>query len=381
MQREIKYIGFYESPFGKSKRNQALSATNKMDYIASSLNASGMAVHLISPSWMIDHSGTCFLEKTKTDHLSSWKKITVVSSWRTNTKIGDYLKIFWSLIWLFFFLIKNVKKDEKILVYHSPWLSLPIILAKKIKRFQLILEVEEIYGNVWQIKKILQKCEQVIIKESDYFIAVSDILAEILGSRVRAVLYGNYFLPKAENIQKDNSKINVVFAGAIENTRGGAYKALECAALLPENYVVHILGSGDKNDVDSLIKHADLINSRLNRKACYYHGVLIGKEYDDFLFKCHIAINPQNEGAYMNTAFPSKVISYLCHDLKVVSTKILSIEKSKLSHFITFSKDDSSYNIVQAILSIDNSKIYDFKSSIEKLNEDFIFELKNMFSD
>lgn len=168
---------------------------------------------------------------------------------------------------------------------------------------------------------------------------------------------------------------------SIDDTKGGAYNAAKCAELLPENFIVHILGTGNKKDLDKLIGIIDNVNKEKKRNACEYHGVLIGEDYSNFLFNCQIALNPQIEGEYMNTAFPSKVISYLSHNLRVVSTRINSIEKSKLSYFITFSEDDQPENIVSSILSIKLDSPLDSASEIQKLNNDFVIHLNRLLTD
>lgn len=381
MRKEIKYIGLYDLPDAKGGRVSAMSLINKMDYIADAINQAGYDVHIVSPSWSSGNGEKVTAQKGGTIQLHPHKKVTFCPTFSTRNKIIGYLKIIYSLIWLFFWLVKNVKRNEKILLYHVQWLSLPIRWAKKIKGFQLLLEVEEFYNKVWENKNILKSWENKLIENADYYIAVSDVLADILGPKVKAVVYGNYLLPKLSNSKPflENDKINVVYAGSIDDTKGGAYNAAKCSKLLPENFIVHILGGGNKKDLDKLIGIIDNVNKEKKRNACEYHGVLIGEDYSNFLFNCQIALNPQIEGEYMNTAFPSKVISYLSHNLRVVSTRINSIEKSKLSHLITFSEDDQPENIVSSILSIKLDSPLDSASEIQKLNNEFVMKIITLF--
>jgi hypothetical protein len=335
---------------------------------------------MVSPSWSSGNNAKITAKKGGVIQINSQKKVTFCPTFYTKNKVTNYLKIIFSLVWLFFWLLKNVKKDEKIIVYHVQWLSVPIRWAKKIKRFKLILEVEEFYGKVWENKKILNKWEEKLIKSADNYIAVSDVLAEMLGIKVKAIIYGDYSLPDLNNSSSCfmNDKINVVYAGSIDNNKGGAYKAIECAELLPENYIVHILGSGNKNDIDRLIKQIALINKKAQRNACMYHGVLPRKDYDALLCSCQIGLNPQIEGDYTSALFPSKVISYLSHNLRVVSTRINSITKSKLRHLISFSDDDRPESIVKCILSININNAYDSVSVIKELNDCFIKDIKEL---
>lgn len=380
MSREIKYIGFYDLPELYGQRLCSLAAINKMDYVSGAINDAGYNVHVISPSWSLDNVDKKDSFRGRTVQLNPQKKITICKTFTTHNKISKRIKITFSLIWLFVWLLKNTKRDEQIMVYHAPALSFPVIFAKQLVGFKLILEVEEIYGNVWKNNKLINGLERKLIKCADAYIAVSDVLAEILGSKVKAILYGSYSLIQHNSLMPkiNDEKINIVYAGSIDHIKGGAFKAVECAALLPENYVVHILGSGTTELNTNLMKHIAFVNSQLNRDACLYHGVIIGNDYNDFLFKCQIALNTQNEGDYMITAFPSKVISYLSHNLKVVSTRIKSIEKSKLSELIVFSEDDQPMNIVKSILSIDFNKPYDSTTKIKILNDEFVTFLKEI---
>lgn len=380
---EIKYIGFYDLPSSNGSRVSALSLVNKMDYIASAINQAGYDVHIVSPSWSSGNGEKVTAQKGGTIQLHPHKKVTFCPTFTTENKLTGYLKIIYSLIWLFFWLLKNAKRNEKILLYHVQWLSIPIRWAKKIKGFKLVLEVEEFYNKVWDNKDILKRWENKLIENADYYIAVSDVLADILGPKVKAVVYGNYLLPELSSSKPlfDNNKINVVYTGSIDDTKGGAYNAAKCADLLPENFIVHILGMGNKKDLDKLIEIINSVNKEKNRTACEYHGVLLGKDYSNFLFNCQIALNPQIEGEYMNTAFPSKVISYLSHYLRVVSTRINSIEKSQLSHLISFSKDDQPESIVNSILSLNLEAHFDSASEIQKLNDEFVIKLNRLLTD
>ena len=372
MNKEIKYIGFYDIAETKNNRVATIAATNKMDYICTAINRAGFDVHLVSPSWVgISDSKTKYASKT-TLQLSPKKRITFCPSYNTKSKWGLYIKITFTLTWLFFWLIFNVRRDEKILVYHVQWLSLPIRWAKKIKGFKLILEVEEIYGKVWKNKALLQKWEKKLIKDADYFIAVSDILAEILGERVKAIIYGNYSLPDFHNNFVKTDTINVIYAGSIDHTKGGAYNAVKCAYLLPENYKIHICGFGDSASILELEQEIMKVNAEQSREACLFHGLIPDNQFSDFLYSCQIAINPQQDGENMTTLFPSKIIKYLSHNLRVVSTRIKSIDKSAIASLIAFSENDQPEAIVKTILDLDINSKFNSREILNELDIKFV---------
>ena len=82
---------------------------------------------------------------------------------------------------------------------------------------------------------------------------------------------------------------------------------------------MHILGFGNKESIALMqdkIKENNAIESRC---PIYYEGYKTGAELDDFLFKCHIGISTNvMRPNFANNSFPSKVITYMCHDLTVV---------------------------------------------------------------
>jgi hypothetical protein len=149
MKKEIKYIGFYDLINSKYTRVSALSAISKMNYVAEAINDAGYNVKIISPSWYTNKSFDAPYTSSKSYVLDISKKLLFSPSFGTKGKLAEKVKIIISLVWLFFWLLKHSKEGEKILVYHSPWLALPVILASKIRRFIIILEIEELYFPIF----------------------------------------------------------------------------------------------------------------------------------------------------------------------------------------------------------------------------------------
>ncbi len=56
-------------------------------------------------------------------------------------------------------------------------------------------------GRCWENKEQLKKWERRLLHKADFYIAVSDVLAEILGSRVKAIVYGNYLVSEFIDLQ------------------------------------------------------------------------------------------------------------------------------------------------------------------------------------
>jgi len=373
----IKYIAFYYSNQldHDENRNYHLSTVGKMDYICSVLNRIGYAVDIISPSWTDNSKG---YYKGRWRNISNNIRVKTFATFGSRNSIVKKVKQIYSAFQLLLFLIFKTKRREQIIVYHSLALMLPVKVARFIKKLEVILEVEEIYTEVWKDKRALID-EKKYINSADKYILVSDVLKETLTPKPGVVLYGAFNEIKIKNKDKyDEKTIKAVYAGAIEDVRGGALNTVRCAEFLPDDYRVHILGFGEDEAIARLEDAIEEVNSKKGFEACKYHGTKTGDEYSVFLMNCDIGINPQFAGEYMNTAFPSKILVYLSHGLKVVSTDIKSIKMSAVADKITFSKDDYPESIANAVKIAASKEKPNAEIIIKSLDEQFIKGLKNL---
>lgn len=378
--RKIYYVGFYSDEIGNSEgRYNSPAAVDKMSYIAQSLIRAGYCVEILSPAWSKKNEWKYFRGRVNNDipNLTVRYMPLIASPF----KLLKALNIFLSLLWLFIQLCLKIKRNEKILVYHSFWLTLPVIWARKLKRFKLILEVEEIYSKVYKTNRLLMNWETKLIECADYYIAVSELLAEMLGKKTKIIIYGSYTVQELfkEPINHQSS-IHVVYAGVIDKIKGGAYNSVQCLKYLPKEYVIHICGYGRETEIKELEKQISDLNEILGRQACIYHGLISNVEFAGLLNKCQIAINPQFDGDNMTTLFPSKIIKYLSHNLHVVCTSIKSIRKSKISSLITFSDSDSPESNARAIMQLELNTPCSGAETIRMLDEEFIAEIKDLIS-
>lgn len=376
MQKEIKYIGFYDAPNTNFKRVSALAATNKMDYIAETINNVGYQVHFVSPSWFADASSRAKFHTETTIQLDKNKKLTLAPSIGSANKFSGYLKILLSLLWLFWWLLTHTKKKEKIIVYHSPWLVLPVLWAKKIKGFQLILEVEEIYSDVTSLHSFFDQLEQKIFKKADYFIFSTELLAERLQIKKEyIVLYGNYKVYDQLAQPINDGKIHLIYAGIIDSEKAGAFNAIESAVYLNENYVMHIIGFGE---VEKLRARIQEINKTSKCKVIY-DGIKTNEEFITYCQTCHVGLSTQKmDGNYLESSFPSKILSYLGMGLRVISCKIDCVSRSKINHIMYYYDLDKPKSIAEAVLKINLLEMYDSKQLINAINSDFTIKLKKM---
>jgi hypothetical protein len=370
----IKYIAFYDTPISKFKRVYSPAATSKMDYIVASINEIGKDVTIVSPSWYdhtVDKVPFHFQKKL---FLNANKNLILAPSFGGNSKIARYSKIILSLVWLFFWLLFHVQKNEKIMVYHSIWITIPILLAKKIKGFKIILEVEEIYADVMTLHPFFDKWEQKMIFRSDFFIFSTDLLKDKLcSSKPYIILYGSYFVENNINKPPDDGKVHLLYAGIIDQSKRGAFNAVAAAKHLSGEYILHIIGFGD---IENLLSIIEIQNSMADCKV-YFHGTKNGADFIKFCQSCHIGLSTQKmEGSYLESSFPSKILSYLGMGLKVVSCAVSCVEKSKIGGEVSYYFVDDPIYISKAIVDCTKKSFSNSRDLLSSLHNNFKLDLQ-----
>ncbi len=374
--KRVKYIGFYDvESYTLENRVRSIAAVNKMNYIASAMESAGYMVEIVSPSWSASNKG---FYKAREIKISKNVRLKIGPTFGANNFITRKIRVFLSWIWLFLYLVKNVKKDEKVVVYHSMMAIYPIYYAQKIKKFKIILELNEIYQDVTVFPSIFKKLEMQIIKDSEAYILSTELLQSKINSKKTFLInYGNYRISKKVDLSfKD--KTHIVYAGIIDKNKKGAFNALDTAQFLTNKYIIHIIGFGNEMDIIEL-KSRIIKSNKTHGCKVIYGGLKTGEEYIEYVSKCHIGLSTQSPGAeYNNSSFPSKVLSYLSMGLRVVSVDIEAIKKSKIDHLLYYYKENNGISISEAILKIDINSTYDSKKSLIELDEKFIKDIKSL---
>lgn len=364
----IKYIGFYNHNSSIINRTCALSAVNKMDYVISSLNEIGYGVDIISPSWLVSTEKTFFKKEERVSLANN--NYVYAPSFNTKYKILSYFTIVLSWIWLFFYLVFKTQKNEKILVYHSIWLLVPLIFIRLFKKLDIILEVEEIYSDVNSLHRKFKKTELNFIRSSNSFLFSTDLLEKKLNlkNKPSIILYGNYqVFPKLNKPNNDN-KIHLLYAGIIDFDKRGAFNAVEAMRFLDEKYILHIIGFGEIEELKEKIR---MVNS-LSKAMIFYDGLKTGDDFVSYAQKCHIGLSTQKmEGEYLDTSFPSKILTYLGLGLNVVSCNIRCVEVSAISELVSFYNVDKPEDISKSIQEADLKSSQEIIESLMFLNTEF----------
>ncbi len=372
---KIFYMAYYNSTNSSERRNAVLSSVNKMNYICEALENNGYNTEIVSASGTTEKK-FCKSKKVK---LTDKTTLKLFSSLPRLNRIVSVIDRVILKTKLFLYMIKNTNKDSIVMVYHSLGYMSLVKRLKKLKGFKLIIEAEEIYGDVIGDEKTSQK-EYDFFKIADGFIFPTELLSEKVNTEKKpeVIIYGTYHIEKELPKLFSDGKIHCVYAGTLDPRKGGAIASAESALFLNENYHIHILGFGNEKEKAETLNTIDSISKKSKAKITY-DGLLSGEEYIKFIQSCDIGLSTQNpNGKYNDTSFPSKILSYMANGLRVVSVRIPVVEESGIGKCVYYYDEQTPENIAKAIKSIDFSEEYDSRKTIGVLDKAFICNLKTM---
>jgi glycosyltransferase involved in cell wall biosynthesis len=372
---KIFYMAYYNSTNSSERRNAVLSSVNKMNYICEALENNGYNTEIVSASGTTEKK-FCKSKKVK---LTDKTTLKLFSSLPRLNRIVSVIDRVILKTKLFLYMIKNTNKDSIVMVYHSLGYMSLVKRLKKLKGFKLIIEAEEIYGDVIGDEKTSQK-EYEFFKIADAFIFPTELLSEKVNTEKKpeVIIYGTYHIEKELPKLFSDGKIHCVYAGTLDPRKGGAIASAESALFLNENYHIHILGFGNEKEKAETLNTIDSISKKSKAKITY-DGLLSGEEYIKFIQSCDIGLSTQNpNGKYNDTSFPSKILSYMANGLRVVSVRIPVVEESGIGKCVYYYDEQTPENIAKAIKSIDFSEEYDSRKTIGVLDKAFICDLKTM---
>ena len=375
--KKIFYMSYYNSTNSSERRNAVLSSVNKMNYICEAIENNGYNTEIVSASGATEKK-FCKSKKVK---LTDKTTLKLFSSLPRLNRIVSVIDRVILKTKLFLYMIKNTNKDSIVMVYHSLGYMSLVKRLKKLKGFKLIIEAEEIYGDVIGDEKTSQK-EYEFFKIADAFIFPTEFLSEKVNTEKKpeVIIYGTYHIEKELPKLFSDGKIHCVYAGTLDPRKGGAIASAESALFLNENYHIHILGFGNEKEIAEMLNTIDSISKKSKAKITY-DGLLSGEEYIKFIQSCDIGLSTQNpNGKYNDTSFPSKILSYMANGLRVVSVRIPVVEESGIGKCVYYYDEQTPENIAKAIKSIDFSEEYDSRKAIGMLDKDFICDLKTMLS-
>lgn len=361
------YIGYYTKNGNPNNFLEFPGCSNKMSYIINCMKINNIAINVI-----------CLGESKDSRNYKS--KEVKVDSLENNFFIGTIKYRIFSRLYLYFQLIYillfRVKRTDTVIFYHSYYLLFLFKFFKKIKNFNLIIEVEESYKAAWGKSDFEIINEIKSLKGADAYIYVNDLLPDIIeNTKPYVVCYGDYHIKSILPIKISGERKKIVYAGLIsEKDDSDIYLAVNAMKYLDNSYSLSILGYGSDCALKKLKQY--IVENNLSNNVVY-EGFLKGEAYINFLQNCDFAINPRVLADNLSDyTFPSKVLAYLSAGLPVVSTPIRCIEESKVSDLVSFSEDTDPLSFSNAIksLNLNTNPV----STIMSLDKKFIIDLRRL---
>lgn len=372
--KRIKYfVGYDAKECYSENRDVSTAAMTKATYICKKLNQLGYGVDIVSNAVSKNDSGFYMTHRYK---LSELNYLYITPSIGGKGVIYRAFNRWLSNMWLFLYGMFNLKRNETIIVYHGLAKEKVILWLKRLKALTLILEAEELYQNVGKPKRKMVKLENRVMEKADKFIVITEELNRIINKKNReyCVLNGTYEYI-ARDKKRNNEYIKLVYAGTFNAEKGGVYKAIDVMDRLPDNFNLDILGFGTDKEVEDVKKY---ISKKDKRENINYIGLKRDQDFLNHLCNCDIGLSTQNsQGSYNGTSFPSKILTYICCGLKVVSVKTQVVENSDVSSCVVMYEDRDINELANAIILAQKQKI-DCRESIERLDMEFTLKLEDL---
>lgn len=130
---------------------------------------------------------------------------------------------------------------------------------------------------------------------------------KIIEANLPGIIIDNLIQNEFEEAKNKNF-INLVFAGMLYKDIRNPEPLLNLMNVLPDNYRLHILGSGCENQI---IKSKKLLKEKI-----IYHGLVSKRESDEYVKKADVLINIDNS---IKNQMPSKIVDYICQQKKIIN--------------------------------------------------------------
>ena len=278
---------------------------------------------------------------------------------------------------------KNKDADVTVFVYQmsTPYMAAAVAVKRIIPKAQFVLVVPDLPQfmdmNMSRLKKILKAMDwkkiQKYMRSVDKYILYSKHMAEFLGLKdgTWTVMEGSYdasLLVEDKDVEKDESKISVMYSGVLD-LRYGIRELLDGFALLEGNYELWLTGNGnavplikERAEKDSRIKFYGYLPSRYD---------LLKKQREATML---ISTRDPSEPASAY-CFPSKIFEYMVSGNPVISTEIKGIPDEYFDYLVPLK------TITPAEIAETIKKVADMDSAQRKAIGDggriFILEKKN----
>jgi len=367
--KSIKYIAYYNTDDNLEERVVFPSASSKINTISRAIGEKGLKVDIISSS---NTTSTKSNSSRKVKHISDNIRLILLKGYRRGGKIRNKYSGLMFKLSFGLYCLRNIKKGDTVIVYHSLNYIGLIKWLKKCKKIKLILEVEEIYGDVSNSIES-RKIEYSLFPLADAYIFSTAMLNRKINTenKPNVIINGTYDLAKEMNVERTDKCIRCVYAGTLDKIKGGAYKAVQSAEFLDNRFEICIVGRGSDEE-KSYLNELIASNNAVSDCKAVYDGEKRGDDFFRYLQECQIGLSTQNtEEEYNNTSFPSKVLTYFSNGLRVVAGRCENIETSDIGDMIYYYDGNDPKEIANAIKSINFDDTYNPKERLISLKDRF----------
>lgn len=307
---------------------------NRALYIAKS---AGKKMEIISFGWSRNKGYFKRVSKKITDKIS----IVYLSTLNIN-----FLKYIYSILELSFYLFSKIKYGDKVIIYNCDFNKvISLILVRIIKKFDIILEIEEFYSTNAK-SKILQKIykylEMLIIKKADYFIVSNrNVLNRIKSikktkTKIKFLISFGYSDDKIIKIlPSENTHRSFILYSGRDDYHGGFDILLESLKYI--DIKLNLIITGKNFEGLNFEKYETKFVNIENK------GFLKKKDFEILLKKANLCISPlRSKCGFTRFSFPSKIIQYLEYGNIVISSEIEAINQLGIlrKYVFTYPKDD-----------------------------------------
>ena len=364
----LHYLCFYTGDTEGSEYHGTVAADIKVGYVAETAKEAGYAVRILA----LNKTRQKGRQKAKITEQNGIRVRHIASNGGGNffAKTFNRLSFYCQIIRYFF---REVKRGDTVLLYHSMRTTPFLAFLKKFRNIPVILEVEEIYACSADGVQPYYKNEIRAIKKYRDYIFVNDYIPKELGIPEDhwIALYGVYRPVEGKKTEHEGKR--VLYAGAIERLNQGAFRAVEAARYLPSDYEMRIIGKGEPQDMEALSQRIQQVNELCGREVVRYDGFRSGGELDRYMLDCDIGLGAYPiQTSYSNYIFPSKLVSYMCRRLKVVTGRAECYENTPFASQWFFYDANDGESIAKAILEAG-------KDTGEPTENDTILELHRAF--
>lgn len=381
-EKRIKYIAAFDIDENKiENRLNTLSSTNKINYIITVLNELGYCVDVISTSQTLN-------KKVYRGKLLKWG-VNTVRLFPTTWRGGLVFKVINAIVMriaIQSFLFHNIKRNDVVIVYHSSGhLWIPKTIKKKQAR--LIEECEEIYGDIFGNPRLAES-EREALQGCYAYIYPTRLLNQVVNKKGAPylVIHGAYKDVGADYFNdyvydepslEDRNKYHVAYTGILDPKKG-CIDVVRAAEFLDDNYHIHILGFGGDDEIKILNENIADIKEKTSCEVTY-DGLRKGAAYSKYLSLLNLGVCTLNtDQGFVNTQFPSKIISYMAAGLAVLCSDVEAIRTSDVAEAITFYQGNGPEAIAKGIMAAREKGNVDTRALLNDCHERFkkeIYEL------